>query len=87
MLQIDSPEDFVIATGESNSLEDFVAAAFLEVGLDWHQHVTQDPKLFRPTEIRCSRGQARKAQELLGWTANMRMRDVVREMIRYEQQS
>lgn len=87
MLQTDTPEDFVIATGESNSLEDFVATAFSEVGLDWRQYVTQDPKLFRPTEIRHSRGQAEKARRMLGWEANMRMRDVVREMIRHEQQA
>ena len=87
MLQADSPEDFVIATGESNSLEDFVATAFSQVGLDWPQHVVQDPKLFRPTEIRHSCGHAEKARRVLGWEANMRMRDIVREMIRHEQQS
>jgi GDPmannose 4,6-dehydratase len=87
MLQIDSPEDFVIATGESNSLEDFVATAFAQVGLDWRQHVIQDPNLFRPAEIRHSCGHAAKARRVLGWEANMRMRDVVREMIRHEQQS
>jgi len=87
MLQTDRSEDFVIATGESNSLEDFVAAAFSEVSLDWRQYVVQDPKLFRPTEIRHSRGHAEKARRLLGWEANMRMRDVVREMIRHEQQA
>jgi GDPmannose 4,6-dehydratase len=85
MLQTDSPEDFVIATGESNSLEDFVRTAFSEVGLDWRQYVIQDPKLFRPTEIRHSRGHAEKARRMLGWEAKMRMRDVVREMIRCEQ--
>jgi len=87
MLQTDSPEDFVIATGESNSLEDFVASAFSEVGLEWRQYVIQDPKLFRPAEIRHSRGHAEKARRVLGWKANMRMRDVVREMIRHEQQA
>jgi GDPmannose 4,6-dehydratase len=87
MLQTDTPVDFVIATGESNSLEDFVATAFSEVGLDWRQYVIQDPKLFRPTEIRHSRGHAEKARRMLGWEANMRMRDVVREMICHEQQS
>ena len=87
MLQSDTPEDFVIATGESNSLEDFVATAFSEVGLDWRQYVTQDPKLFRPAEIHHSRGHAEKARRLLGWEANKRMRDVVGEMIRHEQQS
>jgi GDPmannose 4,6-dehydratase len=87
MLQTDSSEDFVIATGESNSLEDFVATAFSEVGLDWHQYVIQDSKLLRPTEIRHSRGHAEKARRILGWEAKMRMRDVVREMIRHEQQA
>ena len=87
MLQTDSPEDFVIATGESNSLEDFLATTFSNVGLDWRQYVTQDPKLFRPAEIRYSRGLAEKARRVLGWQAKMRMRDVVREMIRYEQES
>jgi len=87
MLQTDTPEDFVIATGESNSLEDFVATAFSELGLDWHQHVVQDPTLFRPTELRYSHGQAEKARRKLGWQAGMRMRDVVREMIRHELQA
>ena len=86
MLQGDAPEDFVIATGESNSLEEFVATAFSEVSLDWQQHVVQDQSLFRPTEIRYSRGQAEKARKKLNWEARMRMRDVVREMIRYERQ-
>ena len=87
MLQTDAPEDFVIATGEANSLEDFVATAFSEVGLDWRQYVIQDPKLFRPADIRHSRGNAEKARHMLGWEAKMRMRDVVREMIRHEQQA
>ena len=65
MLQGEAPEDFVIATGESNSLEEFVATAFSEVGLDWRQYVVQDQSLFRPTEIRYSRGQAEKAKKKL----------------------
>lgn len=84
MLQADKPEDFVIATGESNSLEDFVATAFSELDLDWHQHVVQDSNLFRPSEIRYNRGNAEKARRILGWEARMRMRDVVREMVRQE---
>lgn len=87
MLQTDSPDDFVIATGESNSLEDFVATAFSQVGLDWRQHVVQDRTLFRPTELRYSCGRAEKARQVLGWQASMRMRDVVREMIHHEQQA
>lgn len=87
MLQDDCPEDFVIATGESNSLEKFVATAFSEVGLDWRQHVVQDQALFRPTEIRYSCGQPEKARRKLDWHARMRMKDVVRELIRHECQS
>lgn len=86
MLQTDTPDDFVIATGESNSLQSFVETAFLEVGLDWKHHVVQDPKLFRPSEIRYSCGNADKARRMLGWEATMRMRDVVRAMIRHEEQ-
>lgn len=86
MLQGEAPEDFVIATGESNSLEEFVATAFSEVGLDWRQYVVQDQSLFRPTEIRYSRGQAEKAKKKLNWEARLRMKDVVREMIRSERQ-
>lgn len=87
MLQIDNPEDFVIATGQSNSLEEFVASAFSQLGLDWRQHVVQDPHLFRPSEIRYNCGNAEKAQRILGWSAQKKMRDVIREMIRYELQS
>lgn len=85
MLQIDSPEDFVIATGESNSLQDFVATAFATVGLDWKEHVIQDAKLFRPTEIKFSRGNPEKARRILGWEPGMKMQDVVRGMIESEQ--
>jgi GDPmannose 4,6-dehydratase len=67
MHQTDIPEDFVIATGESNSLENFVETAFSEVGSDWRQCVTQDPTLFRPKEIRHSRGHAEKARRMPGW--------------------
>jgi GDPmannose 4,6-dehydratase len=85
MLQTDKPEDFVISTGESNSLEDFVAAAFSEVGLDWRQYIVQDTKLFRPSEISYNCGNAEKAHRVLDWQAQMKMRDVVHEMIRYDQ--
>jgi GDPmannose 4,6-dehydratase len=84
MLQLDAPEDFVIATGETNSLQEFCEAAFEEAGLAAADHVVQDPTLFRPSEITISRGDARKAEAALGWTARRRMRDVVREMVAAE---
>lgn len=81
MLQQDSPEDYVVATGETNSLADFVAEAFAAVGLEWQEHVETDLELFRPTDIKTSRANPDKARRTLGWTANIKMRDVVREMI------
>jgi GDPmannose 4,6-dehydratase len=81
MLQIDLLEDFVIATGYTASLEEFVAAAFDAVGLDWRRHVVRDPKLTRPTEIVCGRADASRATTRLGWTARHAMADVVRMMV------
>jgi GDPmannose 4,6-dehydratase len=86
MLQTDRPEDFVIATGESNSLQEFVASAFSQIGLDWRDHVIQDTSLFRPSEIRYNCGNAQKARRVLGWSAKMKMHDVIQEMIRHERQ-
>ncbi len=84
MLQQERPDDFVIATGESNPLKEFVATAFAEVGLDWREHVVIDPGLFRPTEIAISRGNPRKARETFGWQAKHRMREVVAMMVQDE---
>jgi len=77
MLQQEHAEDFVIATGETNTLEDFVAAVFLEVGLDWREHVISDPSLLRPSEIMVSRGNPVKALQKLEWQATRKMRDVI----------
>jgi GDPmannose 4,6-dehydratase len=81
MLQQDELQDFVIATGLTTSLEDFVAAAFAAVGLDWRRHVVRDPALVRPSEIACGRADTRRASERLGWTARFTMPDVVRMMV------
>ena len=80
MLQADEPEDFVIATGELNSIEDFVRLAFAQRGLDWRDHVTSDPSLHRPLEIMANKGNAAKAGRRLGWQAGRKMADVVRLM-------
>lgn len=81
MLQQDTPGDYVIATGETNTLEDFVAESFAQLGLHWQDHVSSDPSLLRPSEIMISRGNPGKAGDELGWRAENRMRDVVRIMI------
>ena len=81
MLQQPQPDDYVIATGESHSLEEFVAEAFASVNLDWHEHVETDLGLMRPTDITAGRGDPSKAQEKLGWEAKNKMHRVVNMMI------
>jgi GDPmannose 4,6-dehydratase len=80
MLQQAQPSDYVIATGESCRLEDFVAAAFAAVNLDWREHVAIDDSLLRPTDLAVGRGNPQKAQAILGWKAKYKMTDVVRMM-------
>lgn len=77
-------EDFVIATGEANSLEEFVSSTFAELGLQARDHVETDPALKRPTDIRFSRGDASKARLLLGWKPARGMREVIRALIEDE---
>jgi GDPmannose 4,6-dehydratase len=87
MLQLATPDDFVIATGESHSLGEFVSAAFAENGLDWREHVEPDPALLRPSDIGYNGGDAAKARASLGWEAQLRMPDVVRRMVAAERES
>jgi GDPmannose 4,6-dehydratase len=87
MLQMEFPEDFVIATGEANSLKDFVATTFNALDLDWEKYVVQNPKLFRPSEIFYSCGNPHKAILKLNWEAQFKMKDVVIEMVRNEKNS
>ena len=81
MLQQDEPNDYVIATGEYNSLSDFVELAFKEVGLEWKDHVELDPAFFRPTDLKRGLGDPSLAAKRLGWKAKYRMKDVVSMMI------
>jgi len=81
MLQQPEPDDYVIATGEERSLQDFVGETFRQVGLDWQKHVRTDSSLFRPSDIERSRGNAAKAREKLGWTAHHGFSDVVRLLV------
>jgi GDPmannose 4,6-dehydratase len=84
MLQHETARDFVIATGEANSLEAFVATAFESVALDWRDHVDVARELFRPTDLAWSQGRPELAAQELGWRAKMTMRDVVRAMVEAE---
>jgi len=78
ILQADQADDYVIATGEANSLKDFVAQSFACFGLDWKKHVRHDEQLMRPNEIPWSQGNPEKAFRKLGWQAGKKMSDVVK---------
>jgi GDPmannose 4,6-dehydratase len=82
MLQLEKPEDFVIATGETYLLEDFVSHTFSVQGLNWQEHVILDRSLFRPSDLSISRADPSKAELILSWKAQVIMQQVVEKMIR-----
>jgi len=86
MLQQDVPSDYVIATGESNTLEYFVATAFAQVGLDWIAHVDIDYLLFRPSEITHSVGNPDKALKGLDWHAEVKFPELIARLVQAEQE-
>lgn len=81
MLQQDTPEDYVVATGETHSVREFVQIAFAEVGLDYQKYVVVDPCLFRPAEVNILTGDATKARERLGWKPEVSFKELVTMMI------
>jgi len=81
MLQMETLQDFVIATGQTTSLEDFVREVFASLGLDWRKHVVRDPALTRPSEILSGQADTSHAMAQLGWTARSHMKDVARMMV------
>lgn len=80
MLQNETARDYVVATGKSWSLREFVAEAFAAFDLDWQAHVRNDPALVRPSDIMYSAGDPSRAERDLGWKAELLMPDVVRRM-------
>ena len=84
MLQQDRPENYVIATGQSHTLEQFVERTFAEVGLDWRVHVDIDERLFRPADISFAGANPSLARERLGWKARAAMPEVVSMMMAAE---
>jgi GDPmannose 4,6-dehydratase len=81
MLQQAEPDDYVLATGETHSVREFVEAAFARVGMDWRRHVEVDPQYYRPTEVDCLLGDASKARGQLGWTPRTRFHELVQIMV------
>lgn len=80
MLQLEAADDFVIATGKTITLEEFVNKAFEFFGLDWHAHVDLDSSLLRPSDIAISRGNPQKAKDVLGWEPTMDVDGVIERM-------
>lgn len=81
MLQVDEPEDFVLATGGGITVREFLAASFDHVGLDWERHVEFDERYLRPTEVDALIGDASKAESRLGWKATVGGADLARLMV------
>ncbi len=81
MLQQEQPDDYVIATGETHSVEEFLTEAFSQVDLDWHDYVELDPKYLRPAEVDLLIGDASKAKLALGWEPKVSFKELVRLMV------
>ncbi len=81
MLQQDTPDDYVIATGETHSVREFVEEAFGYVGLDWREYVVEDPRFYRPAEVDLLVGDASKARQVLGWEPSVSFQELVRLMV------
>ena len=85
MLQQPEPGDYVVATGETHSVREFLEEAFAHVGLDWERYVEIDPKYYRPAEVDLLVGDASKAKAVLGWTPSTHFKDLVRLMVDADQ--
>jgi GDPmannose 4,6-dehydratase len=81
MLQVDEPDDFVVATGEAHTVREFLEHAFRHAGLEWEPHVEIDPRYFRPSEVDALLGDPSKARDMLGWEPRVGFEDLVRIMV------
>lgn len=84
MMQSDEPEDYVIATGETHSVREFLDEAFGLLDIDWQKHVDIDPRYYRPTEVDLLLGDASKAREKLGWEPKVSFKELVRLMVEHD---
>ena len=85
MLQHDEPDDFVLASGETHSIEDFLTLAFAEIGIeDWKPLVKQDPAFMRPAEVDILLGDSSKAERVLGWEREYDLPGLVRLMVEHD---
>jgi len=84
MLQQPQPDDYVVATGKSYSVEEFAKEAFAYAGLDWQKHVEIDPRYFRPSEVDSLEGDATKARKVLGWEPTVTLKQLVQRMVDHD---
>lgn len=84
MLQQDQPDDFVLATGETQTIRQFLDYSFGHLGIDWSEHVEIDPRYFRPTEVNLLLGDPSKAKDMLGWTAKTSCRQLAELMVDHD---
>ena len=85
MLQQESPQDYVICTGETHTIREFLDVAFLHIGVDdWSDLVVQDPEFYRPAEVDYLRGDCSKANNVLGWTPKHSFEDLVKKMVEHD---
>jgi GDPmannose 4,6-dehydratase len=82
MLQQKRPDDYVVATGRTHSVREFVRLAFEAAGLDWERYVVVDPRFYRPAEVDLLVGDPSKAQRVLGWKPEVSFEELVERMVR-----
>lgn len=87
MMQLDEPDDFVVATGETHTVREFLQSAFDYAGLDWEKWVEIDPRYFRPAEVDILQGDSSKARRVLGWEPKVKFEQLVRLMVDADLQS
>jgi GDPmannose 4,6-dehydratase len=81
MLAADTPEDYVIGTGQTRSVRELVEVAFTSAGLDWREYVVTDPALLRPAEVDLLCGDPKKARDQLGWEPRVSFEELVAQMV------
>src|SRR5262249_837570 len=84
MMQAQTPDDFLIATGESHSVREFVELVFAKLDLDWREYVAIDPRYFRPAEVDLLHGDASKARKVLGWAPKVSFKELVNRMVDHD---
>jgi GDPmannose 4,6-dehydratase len=81
MLQQETPDDYVIATGETHTIRELLDVSFDHLGLDWHKYVGIDEKYFRPTEVDILQGDSSKARRVLNWKPRIQFKDLIEDMV------